>query len=197
MKIVINKENMIIATHGNNQDIKDLYDNENLEIIRIPDDVVIEDLSNEFIDTRESNQMLLPSDPRISWSLDKIKENATKVIPDIEEEYRTKILSKMPGKIDSYDTKTILARRIIESESPNEDDLNLLKLEADSKGITPLELAEIIIKKSQEFAEISTFIDGASNEIKDKIDECKSYQEAWDQLENLEKNILEKINQIN
>ena len=52
MKIVINKENMIIATHGNNQDIKDLYDNENLEIIRIPDDVVIEDLSNEFIDTR-------------------------------------------------------------------------------------------------------------------------------------------------
>ncbi len=137
------------------------------EIIRIPDDVVIEDLSNEFIDTRESNQMLLPSDPRISWSLDKIKENATKVIPDIEEEYRTKILSKMPGKIASYDAKTIQRNK---SESPNEDDLNLLKLEADSKGITPLELAEIIIKKSQEFAEISTFIDGASNEIKKKID---------------------------
>ena len=73
MKIVINKENMIIATHGNNQDIKDLYDNENLEIIRIPDDVVIEDLSNELTNAIGESASNLPNDPRISWSLEEAK----------------------------------------------------------------------------------------------------------------------------
>jgi hypothetical protein len=135
MKIVINKENMIIATHSNDQDIKDLYDNENLEIIRIPDDVVIEDLSNELTNAIGESASNLPNDPRISWSLEEAKEKAKRVIPDISEECRTKIISQYPGKIASYKAKEEIAKRILESTPPDKFDVDLLKLEADSRNI--------------------------------------------------------------
>ena len=135
MKIVINKENMIIATHSNDKDIKDLYDNENLEIIRIPDDVVIEDLSNELTNAIGESASNLPNDPRISWSLEEAKEKAKRVIPDISEECRTKIISQYPGKIASYKAKEEIAKLILESTPPDKFDVDLLKLEADSRNI--------------------------------------------------------------
>ena len=193
MKIVINKENMIIATHGNNQDIKDLYDNENLEIIRIPDDVVIEDLSNEFINSGESSKANLPNDPRLSWSLKEAKENSKKVIPDIEEECRAKIISSSPGKIAAYRSKEEIAKRILESTPSDKSDLELLKAEADSRNIKVVELAKIIVEKAQNFSEISTFIDGESHRIIGIIDNCKSYKEAWKALADFEQIILDKI----
>ena len=193
MKIVINKENMIIATHSNDQDIKDLYDNENLEIIRIPDDVVIEDLSNEFINSGESSKANLPNDPRLSWSLKEAKENSKKVIPDIEEECRAKIISSSPGKIAAYRSKEEIAKRILESIPPDKSDLELLKAEADSRNIKVVELAKIIVEKAQNFSEISTFIDGESRRIIGIIDNCKSYKEAWKTLADFEQIILDKI----
>ena len=193
MKIVINKENMIIATHSNNQDIKDLYDNENLEIIRMPDDIIIKDSSNEFINSGESSKANLPTDPRLSWSPEEIKENVRKVIPDIEEECRAKIISSSPGRIAAYRSKEEIAKRILESTPPDKSDLELLKLEADSRNIKVVDLAKIIVEKAQNFSEISTFIDGESQRVISAIDNCKSYKEAWKILEDFEQTILDKI----
>jgi len=193
MKIVINKGNMIIATHSNDQDIKDLYDNENLEIIRIPDDIIIKDSSNEFINSGESSKANLPTDPRLSWSLKEVKENSKKVIPDIEEECRAKIISSSPGRIAAYRSKEEVAKRILESTPPDKFDLELLKLEADSRNIKVTELAKIIVEKAQNFSKISTFIDGESQRIISIIDNCKSYKEAWEALKDFEQTILNKI----
>ena len=193
MKIVINKESMIIATHGNDQDIKDLYNNENLEIIRIPDDVIIKDSSNEFINSSESSKANLPTDPRLSWSLEEVKENSKKVIPNIEEECRAKIISSSPGRIAAYRSKEEIAKRILESIPPDKSDLELLKSEADSKNIKVAELAKIIMEKAQNFSEVSTFIDGESHRIVGIIDNCKSYKEAWKALKDFEQTILDKI----
>ena len=82
MKLAI-KNGLVVASHNNNQNIKELYPN--CEIIWIPDGVKLDkplqkEGDDPLIDTE--------SDPRINWSLKDNKINAKSVIEDIAEEYR-------------------------------------------------------------------------------------------------------------
>ena len=159
MKLVV-KDVLVIASHDNNQDIKNLYGD--LEIVRVPDSaklqIVTKSLSmapsvnlNNFITRLSAEITDLPSDPRLNWSLEESKENALLVLEDIAEEYRVELLSSMPGKIAGYEAKARIAYRIVASDNPNKNDLDTLKLEAESRQITVLELAKTIIKRDEEF----------------------------------------------
>jgi len=99
MKIVINSKNLVIATHQDSQDIRSLYDNKDLSIIRIPDHIKIK--YDNYIDNDKSPT--LPTDPRINWSLTENKKNAIAVIEDVAEEYRIKKLSNKPARIAGYE----------------------------------------------------------------------------------------------
>jgi len=195
MKLVI-KDGMVIASHANNQDIENLYND--LEIVRVHDDIKLQiptqsipiDLNNPASAVLSTN---LPSDPRLSWDLEESKKNALSVLEDIAEEYRVKILSIMPGRIAGYEAKAKIASRIIESNSPNQADMDFLKLEADSRGITVPELAAIILKRAEEFANISTYMDGESQRIKTLITNAETTKEVWDFMKIFEENIINKI----
>lgn len=193
MKLVINKENLVIATHNNEQDIKDLYDHETLAIIRVPDNIRIHEFNDNFIGEDESEIVSLPVDPRIAWSLEEAKIHADKVIPDIAEECRTKLLSTKPGKIASYRAKEEVARRVLTEEIPNAIDVNLLQLEADNRDVTVKDLALMIVSRADSFNEISSFIDGESQRVKKAILDHESYEDIWLELENFEQAILAKI----
>ena len=99
----------------------------------------------------------------------------------------------MPGRIAAYETKAIIAKRIVEAEIPNSEDISSLQIEADNRGITVLDLAKLIIKKSEEFSVISAYIDGEIQKTKSDINSSKSYKTAWKALKNFEDNINQKI----
>ena len=152
MKLDI-KNGLIVASNSNNQNIKELYPD--CEIIWVLDDIKLESpyqneekTTNRIADDFTTPQIDSESDPRLKWSLEENKVNALAVIEDIAEEYRAKILSNMPGRIAAYETKAIIAKRIVEAEIPNSEDISSLQIEADNRGITVLDLAKLIIKKS-------------------------------------------------
>jgi hypothetical protein len=199
MKLVV-KDGLVIASHANNQDIKNLYGD--LEIVRVPDSTKLQiaaqpptiDLNNPIaIGLFRPPSSDLLTDPRLNWSLEESKKNALLVLDDIAEEYRAKILSSMPGRIAGYEVKARVAARIIESENPNQADIDSLKLEADNRGITVLELAKIISKRSEEFAAVSIYIDGESQRIKAVIQSAENPKAVWDLLKTFEENIINKI----
>ena len=156
-----------------------------------------EKVKNEIADDFTTPKIDEEFDPRLSWSLDKNKLYAKSAIEDIAEEYRSKILSNMPGRIAGYEAKAIIARRIISSETPNAEDISALQLEADSRGITVFELAELIIKRSKEFSDISIYIDGEIQKTINSIDSFKSYKAVWKSLKDFEDNINQKISRKN
>ena len=197
MKLAI-KNGLIVASHSNNQNIKELYPD--CEIIWVLDDIKLESpyqneekTTNSIADDFTTPQIDSESDPRLKWSLEENKVNALAVIEDIAEEYRAKILSNMPGRIAAYETKAIIAKRIVEAEIPNSEDISSLQIEADNRGITVLDLAKLIIKKSEEFSVISAYIDGEIKKTKSDINSSKSYKTAWKALKNFEDNINQKI----
>lgn len=196
MKLVI-KDSLIIATHQNNQDIKDLYPDS--EIIWISDKIKLQNLSNNTQEQVDISQdFLMPeieeeSDPRLKWSLDENKLNAKLVIEDIAEECRSKILSNMPGKIAGYQSKLAIANRIIENKTPDPNDIAALQLEADNRGIKVNELAQIIIKKNDEFSAITTHIDGEIQKTINSVANAKSYKTVWKLLKDFEDNINKRI----
>ena len=197
MKLAI-KNVLIVASHSNNQNIKELYPD--CEIIWVLDDIKLESpyqneekTTNSIADDFTTPQIDSESDPRLKWSLEENKVNALAVIEDIAEEYRAKILSNMPGRIAAYETKAIIAKRIVEAEIPNSEDISSLQIEADNRGITVLDLAKLIIKKSEEFSVISAYIDGEIQKTKSDINSSKSYKTAWKALKNFEDNINQKI----
>ena len=197
MKLAI-KNGLIVASHSNNQNIKELYPD--CEIIWVLDDIKLESpyqneekTTNIIADDFTTPQIDSESDPRLKWSLEENKVNALAVIEDIAEEYRAKILSNMPGRIAAYETKAIIAKRIVEAEIPNSEDISSLQIEADNRGITVLDLAKLIIKKSEEFSVISAYIDGEIQKTKSDINSSKSYKTAWKALKNFEDNINQKI----
>ena len=197
MKLAI-KNGLIVASHSNNQNIKELYPD--CEIIWVLDDIKIESpyqneekTTNSIADDFTTPQIDSESDQRLKWSLEENKVNALAVIEDIAEEYRAKILSNMPGRIAAYETKAIIAKRIVEAEIPNSEDISSLQIEADNRGITVLDLAKLIIKKSEEFSVISAYIDGEIQKTKSDINSSKSYKTAWKALKNFEDNINQKI----
>jgi hypothetical protein len=197
MKLAI-KNGLIVASHSNNQNIKELYPD--CEIIWVLDDIKLESpyqneekTTNSIADDFTTPQIDSESDPRLKWSLEENKVNALAVIEDIAEEYRAKILSNMPGRIAAYETKAIIAKRIVEAEIPNSEDISSLQIEADNRGITVLDLAKLIIKKSEEFSVISAYIDGEIQKTKSDINSSKSYKTAWKALKNFEDNINQKI----
>ena len=197
MKLVI-KNALIVATHNNNQDIEGLYPDS--EIIWIPDNVLSDNLSHNSKKSEDQTlgdfttlQVDEESDPRLIWSLDENKLHAKSVIENIAEEYRSKILSNMPGRIAGYEAKAIIARRIVEAETPNSEDIASLQLEADNRGLDVLELAELIIKRNNEFSDISTYIDGEFQKTTNSINNSSSYKSVWKSLKNFEDNINQKI----
>ena len=197
MKLAI-KNGLIVASHSNNQNIKELYPD--CEIIWVLDDIKLESpyqneekTTNSIADDFTTPQIDSESDPRLKWSLEENKVNALAVIEDIAEEYRAKILSNMPGRIAAYETKAIIAKRIVEAEIPNSEDISSLQIEADNRVITVLDLAKLIIKKSEEFSVISAYIDGEIQKTKSDINSSKSYKTAWKALKNFEDNINQKI----
>ena len=197
MKLAI-KNGLIVASHSNNQNIKELYPD--CEIIWVLDDIKLESpyqneekTTNSIADDFTTPQIDSESDPRLKWSLEENKVNALAVIEDIAEEYRAKILSNMPGRIAAYETKAIIAKRIVEAEIPNSEDISSLQIEADNRGITVLDLAKLIIKKSEEFSVISAYIDVEIQKTKSDINSSKSYKTAWKALKNFEDNINQKI----
>jgi len=106
MKLAI-KNGLIVASHSNNQNIKELYPD--CEIIWVLDDIKLESpyqneekTTNSIADDFTTPQIDSESDPRLKWSLEENKVNALAVIEDIAEEYRAKILSNMPGRIAAY-----------------------------------------------------------------------------------------------
>ena len=197
MKLVI-KNALIVATHNNNQDIEGLYPDS--EIIWIPDNVLSDNLSHNSKKSEDQTlgdfttlQVDEESDPRLIWSLYENKLHAKSVIENIAEEYRSKILSNMPGRIAGYEAKAIIARRIVEAETPNSEDIASLQLEADNRGLDVLELAELIIKRNNEFSDISTYIDGEIQKTTNSINNSSSYKSVWKSLKNFEDNINQKI----
>ncbi len=197
MKLII-KDGVVIATHANNQNIKDLYGN--LEVVRVPDSAKLQVATklssinlNNFIPGLYAVTTDLPSDPRLNCSLEESKENALLVLEDIAEEYRVELLSSMPGKIAGYEAKARIAYRIVASNNPNKNDLDTLKSEAESRQITVLELAKIIIKRDEEFANISTYIDGEIQTIKTSIGDAEYSKDIWNLLKEFEQRILNKI----
>lgn len=198
MKLVV-KDGLVIASHANNQNIKDLY--ADLEIIRVPNDIKLQTITTPpamnppgMFGNFSTPQISLPADPRLSWDLAESRKNALAVIEDIAEEYRVEILSSMPGRIAGYEAKAKIAARIIEAEIPEKSDVEIFQLEADQKKITVLELAKLIIKRSEEFANISIYIDGEALRTKTTITNAESSEVIWDALKEFEKNILTKIN---
>jgi hypothetical protein len=209
MKLII-KDGVVIATHANNQNIKDLYGD--LEIVRIPDHINLtrfEKLKTSYDDiiapvnlpimpfNLPITAVSLPTDPRSNWTLEESQENALLVIEDIAEEYRIEMLSSMAGKIAGYWTKEKIAARIISSDNPDQADIDNLQLEADNRRITVLELAELILKKAKDFANVSTYIDGEAQRIKIVIRDTESLEAVWELLKCFEQNIIIKINQLN
>ncbi len=202
MKLVV-KDGLVIAAHENNQNIKNLYPD--LEIIRISNDLKLQLLSNippavsiiNMPGVMLNSPTPLPQDPRLKWNLEESRKNGLTVIEDIAEEYRVEILSSMPGRIAGYEAKAKIASRIIESATPDKSDIEALQLEADNKKITVLELAQLIIKRSEEFANISTYIDGEALRIKIIIEGAETTKIIWDSLKEFEQNILTKINNQN
>ena len=190
MKIVINSKNLVIATHQDSQDIRSLYDNKDLSIIRIPDHIKIK--YDNYIDNDKSPT--LPTDPRINWSLTENKKNAIAVIEDVAEEYRIKKLSNKPARIAGYESKVIIANRILDAKSPNINDLKLFQLESDNRNISVPKLAEIIIKKNQEFANLSAIIDGQIQLVKSKIKKDKNYQDVWNHIKKFEDGLQKLTN---
>jgi hypothetical protein len=199
MKLAI-KNGLIVASHSNNQNIKELYPD--CEIIWVLNNIRLEDFyqneekekaKNKTDDDFATPQIDTEFDPRLKWSLEENKVNALAVIEDIAEEYRAKILSNMPGRIAAYEAKTIIAKRIAEAEIPNSEDISSLQTEADNRGVTVLELAKLIIKKSEEFSVISAYIDGEIQKTKSDINSSKSYKTAWKALKDFEDNINQKI----
>lgn len=199
MKLIL-KDGLVIASHANNQDIKGLYGD--LEIVRVPDSAKLQittrpptvDLNNPIsISLSKPPTADLPTDPRLNWSLKEGKENALLVLEDIAEEYRVELLSSMPGKIAGYEAKAKIAYRIVASDNPNKADFDALKLEAENRQIPVLELAQTIIKRAEEFANISTYIDGEAQEIKTSIEQAESTQNIWNLLKEFEQKILTKI----
>lgn len=199
MKLAI-KNGLIVASHSNNQNIKELYPD--CEIIWVLNNIRLEDFyqneekekaKNKTDDDFATPQIDTEFDPRLKWSLEENKVNALAVIEDIAEEYRAKILSNMPGRIAAYEAKTIIAKRIAEAEIPNSEDISSLQTEADNRGVTVLELAKLIIKKSEEFLVISAYIDGEIQKTKSDINSSKSYKTAWKALKDFEDNINQKI----
>jgi hypothetical protein len=160
-----------------------------------------QNLSDEFgLDYEEDYQapeLDTPKDPRISWDLATAKANAKKVIPDIEEEYRAKIISPFPGKNASYRIKEQVARRILASQTPEAADAALFKFEADNRNLSITDLAKLVLEKVNKFNEISSFIDGASHKA-EKIIEAQnsvedSYKPIWKTLADLEQEVSDKI----
>ncbi|MFT5702893.1 MAG: hypothetical protein ACI9TO_000247 [Rickettsiales bacterium] len=227
MKLIINRQGYVVAVHNDDQDIKNLYTGENLEFIRVPNDAIIQtpipqktnqNSPDDFALGFEDFDIDMPKDPRISWDLATLKTNAKKVIPDIENEYRDKIISSSASKIASYKSKEQVARRILASEVPEGADVILLKTEADNRGLNVTELANIILGKVNKFNEVSSFIDGEAHKIIKIIDDHQSYQNIsdssgaslgegekivdnnqdyqviWKALADLEQSILTKIN---
>ena len=200
MKLVI-KDSMVIASHSNNQNIKNLYSSD-LEVIRIPDNVILKTSSKSPILNSNNSIFIdislgttdLPIDPRLDWDIEESRKNALSVIEDIAEEYRVEILTSMPGRIAGYEAKAKIASRIIEAENPDKSDIEALQLEADNKKITVFELAQLIIKRSEEFANISTYIDGEALRVKIAIEGAETTKIIWDSLKEFEQNILTKIN---
>jgi hypothetical protein len=201
MKLIV-KDGLVIASHQNNQDIKNLYGD--LEIVRIPDSaklqIVAQPLSmapsinsNNSLPNLSTINTDLPADPRLNWSMEESKANALLVLEDIAEEYRTEILSSLPGKIAGYEAKAKIASRIVASDHPNQADLDALQLEADNRGITVVELAKIILKRSEEFAAVSIYVDGESQRIKAAIQSAENSKAVWDFLKTFEENIINKI----
>ena len=182
MKLVI-KNNQLIATHDNNQEIQSIYPDS--EIIWVPNSVKLEILDN-ISDPDSLNPLDLPKDPRLKWNLEQNRKNALLVIEDIAEEYRLKILSNMPGRIAGYEAKAIIARRILGTESPDVKDLEYLQLEADQRNIQVIELAQTITQKSEEFAKASATIDGEIKVIKVAINSSKKSENIWKSLKDFE-----------
>ena len=181
MKLVI-QNNIVIASHDNTQNIKDIYDN--CEIILVPDETQLSN-SETSID--------LPKDPRLNWTLEENKQNALAAIEYIAEELRLESLSNMPGKIASYEAKSIIANRIIESQTPDPNDISLLQLEADNRKVSVEELAKTIIQKSKDFSEISTAIDGKTQQTKSLINSSKTTEKIWTHLKSFESEIEKLI----
>ncbi|MDA9231181.1 hypothetical protein N9O56_01250 [Rickettsiales bacterium] len=199
MKLAI-KNGLIVASHSNNQNIKELYPD--CEIIWVLNNIRLEDFyqneekgktENKTDDDFTTPKIDTEFDPRLKWGLEENKVNALAVIEDIAEEYRAKILSNMPGRIAAYEAKAMIAKRIAEAETPNSEDISSLQIEADNRGITVLELAKLIIKKSEEFSVISAYIDGEIQKTKSDINNSKSYKTAWKALKSFEDNVNQKI----
>lgn len=198
MKLII-KNGQVIAVHANNQNVKEFY--EDSEIIRVPDSTKLETAIKAPTANINVSGVInvpsvdLPEDPRLKWNLQENKENALAVIEDIAEEYRSEILTSMPGRIAGYEAKAKIADRIIFAENnPDQNDVDALKPEADTRGITVLELAKLIIKRSENFANISIYIDGEALRIKTIITNAESSEVIWNALKEFEQNILTKIN---
>ena len=190
MKLII-KDDKVIATHDNSEDVKDLYPG--CEVIWIANHI---ELSKgcEFVDNGDISELVaLPTDPRTGWKLAEHQKNAIDVIEDIAEEYRVKSLSMMPGRIASYQAKAVLARKIISTKDPDPQDISYFELEASNRKITVLELAKIIVKKATEFTDISTYIDGEIVKTKAAIRKSKSDKNIWKLLKDFELNIINKI----
>lgn len=181
MQLVIQND-LVIASHNDNQSIKDFY--KNCEIIWVPDDTKLAEVELS-ID--------LPKDPRLNWTLEENKQNALNAIEYIAEELRLKSLSNLPGKIASYEAKSIIAHRIIESQTPDPNDISLLQLEADNRKISVEELAKTIIQKSKDFSEISTAIDGKTQKTKSLINSSKTVEKIWTHLKSFESEIEKLI----
>lgn len=181
MKLVI-KDNIVIASHNDDQNIKNVYDN--CEIIWVPDETIL-------ADTESSIE--LPKDPRVNWTLEENQENALTAIEYISEELRLESLSKMPGKIASYEVKSVIANRIIESETADPEDVSLLQLEADARNMSVEDLAKIIVQRSKDFSEISTSIDGKTQQTKSLINDSQTMEEVWGHLKDFESGIKELI----
>ena len=173
------------GSHDNQQNIGGLYGD--AEVIQVPDNTVLEAPAPEAAAGADFITLApaMPLDPRLKWSLDEDRAAALETIADQAEEYRERFVTGKAGRIAGYRAKARVAERIQAATKPDAADVQALAVEAEARGLTVQQLADIILDRARRFESMAGLIDGLKARAKTAVRFAGSPNDVWRAVEEL------------